>query len=129
IGATDLDTVIVSNIGTWPKIYGDAVTNADSMKLIPRIPNVKVYIGGGYSLGSKNDDLRREKDIIFYRDLDRMIEYDFSVTMDSIARFEAYLQELYFPNVAFIGIFEGQRDFDTQVRELFEGQKMLQTAN
>lgn len=131
IGTTDLDTVIVSNIGTWPEIYGN-VTNADSMKLITSVPNVKLYIGGGYSLGSIEESLRGRKNIILYKDMMRMeIEYDFSVTMDSIARFEAYLQETYLPNAAFIGIFKGQRDFDAQVqvKELFEGQEALRTAN
>lgn len=40
------ETAVISNIGTWPGVYD--VTNADSIALIREIPDVTLFVGGGY---------------------------------------------------------------------------------
>jgi len=88
VSSTDLETVIISNIGTWPELYG-SITNADSMKLIARIPNVVTFIGGGYSLGAMNESVKRWKDGIIRQDRDIIAaEYNFEVNPD-VAIFQA----------------------------------------
>ena len=88
---TDLETVIISNIGTWPEIYGD-VTNADSMRLIAKVPNVVAFIGGGYPLGAISEASRKWKDGILTQDKDLIAErYNFNVNPET-AVFQAALR-------------------------------------
>ncbi len=42
------ETIVVSNIGTWEGQGGYEVSNRDSINLIREIPNVVLFIGGGY---------------------------------------------------------------------------------
>ncbi|MFH1847836.1 MAG: glycosyltransferase [Candidatus Omnitrophota bacterium] len=64
------ETAIVSNIGTWMGLYD--VTNQDSMQLMRFVPNVTLFIAGGYTAPS-----------IFSRDdRDHLEELGFSVSSD-----------------------------------------------
>ena len=48
LSKTDLETVVISNIGTWPGSY-PGVSNQTSMQLLSLVPQARMFIAGGYN--------------------------------------------------------------------------------
>ena len=66
LSKTDLETVVISNIGTWPGSY-PGVSNQTSMQLLQLIPNAAIFIAGGYNTLLNNNAIRQDKKAICSR--------------------------------------------------------------
>ncbi|MCX5692065.1 MAG: GNAT family N-acetyltransferase [Candidatus Omnitrophica bacterium] len=100
--STELETVIISNIGTWPDLYGN-VSNADALSLIDKIPGVVLFIAGGYTIGGSTNYLVEKRSKIVNEDQRLLMQHGFIIDEAAQGMFFVQGETICWINIAWLG--------------------------